>query len=241
MILLSLAALVLGLVTALSVLPASFFRVVLVLLVLNTLPAFFGLITELGKAKGALVFFGVWFFVLGIEMIALRSGFPFGYFVYEQAAGPSLLNIVPLVVPFLWTPIILGAFTLATRLNVNDLKWIFTVGGIMVFIDLLLDPAAVAHEFWYFRNSGIFYDVPVGNFVGWLFSGSLIAFLVQKPIRSTLVLASFMLSIGFFTGIAFGQLLFVPLLIGLFIIGASVTLMTRGSSSATAGVHVHVG
>ncbi len=49
----------------------------------------------------------------------------------------------------------------------------------VVAIDLVLDPAAVAIGFWAFVPPGVYYGVPVSNYVGWVISGTVAVVLVD--------------------------------------------------------------
>jgi uncharacterized membrane protein len=53
-------------------------------------------------------------------------------------------------------------------------EWrVFITAGMLVAIDLVLDPAAVSLGFWKYVHPGYWGGVPYTNFLGWMLSGLL--------------------------------------------------------------------
>jgi len=115
-------------------------------------------------------------FGLLVEWLGHTTGFPFGSYRYT-APGPSLLG-VPLLVPLGWF-----AFTLvALAVSPARLK-LWTAPLALVAWDLGLDPLMVSKGFWAFE-SGVYYGVPLSNFLGWYVSGlALVALLLRLEPR----------------------------------------------------------
>ena len=115
-------------------------------------------------------------FTWGIELIGVHTGVPYGAFQYERALGPMLLDSVPLFLPLFYLPILLNSYLLALLLLGRESglteRYLATL-AIVITMDLVLDPGAVALGFWSWFDGGIYYDVPVQNYVGWLVSGSI--------------------------------------------------------------------
>ena len=114
-------------------------------------------------------------FTWGIELTGVHTGYPYGEFRYERALGPMLLGAVPLFLPVFYFPILLNSylFTLLTLGRDASLPArYFGTLAVVIAMDLVLDPGAVALGFWGWFDGGIYYDVPVQNYLGWLLSGS---------------------------------------------------------------------
>jgi len=114
-----------------------------------------------------------------IELIGLKTGWPFGTYEYDPTLGPQLFD-VPLVVPFAWAMIAHPILCAARRLAGN---WVFLYGGFgLMAYDLFLDPQMVTAGRWTWEVTGSHVpftpEVPLSNAFGWLLSGmALIAIL----------------------------------------------------------------
>ena len=114
-----------------------------------------------------------------IELIGLKTGWPFGTYEYDPSLGPQLFD-VPLVVPFAWAMIAHPILCAARRVAGN---WVFLYGGFgLMAYDLFLDPQMVTAGRWTWEVTGSHVpftpEVPLSNAFGWLLSGmALIAIL----------------------------------------------------------------
>jgi putative membrane protein len=114
-----------------------------------------------------------------IELIGLKTGWPFGTYEYDPSLGPQLFD-VPLVVPFAWAMIAHPIICAARRVAGN---WVFLYGGFgLMAYDLFLDPQMVTAGRWTWEVTGSHVpftpEVPLSNAFGWLLSGmALIAIL----------------------------------------------------------------
>ena len=118
-----------------------------------------------------------------IEVVGVRTDWPYGAFEYGVELGPMLFDEVPLALPLFFVPLVLNAYLL-TMLVLEDrtespLVRIPVAIVAVVAIDLVLDPAAVAVGFWSFDAGGGFYEVPVSNYLGWVLSGTVAVLLVE--------------------------------------------------------------
>lgn len=122
----------------------------------------------------AWLLFGVAFgFGLAVEYVGERTGLPFGAYHYA-APGPSLFG-VPLLVPLGW-----WAFTLIALSIVPSGRKRLLAPLALVAWDLGLDPLMVSKGFWSFEGGGVYYGVPVMNFVGWYLAGLLLVWLLLR-------------------------------------------------------------
>lgn len=111
-------------------------------------------------------------FGLGVEVLGVHTGWPFGIYQYDASLGYQLFG-VPLVVPFAWVMMVHPALVAARRIAGN---WVFLYGGaILAAWDLFLDPQMVAAGRWKWEVSGSHVpftpDIPLSNALGWLLAG----------------------------------------------------------------------
>lgn len=106
-----------------------------------------------------------------IEFVGVTTGVPYGRFEYLAGFGP-VVGGVPVALPVLFVPLVVNA-VLLTHLLAVRIGWVGRVGAavtVVVVVDLVLDPAAVAVGLWTFPGGGSYYGVPASNFVGWVLS-----------------------------------------------------------------------
>jgi len=110
-----------------------------------------------------------------IELVGVRTGWPYGEFAYGVDLGPMLLGEVPLGLPVFFFPLVLNAYLLVLLLlgghAESTVKRLLATLATVILIDLVLDPGAVAIGFWIYEQ-GAFYGVPWSNYLGWLLSGA---------------------------------------------------------------------
>lgn len=110
-----------------------------------------------------------------IEFVGIRTGFPYGFFEYGIDLGPMIFGEVPLGLPVFFIPLVVNAYLLVLLLfrqrSQSFLLRLPLVIGTVLVLDLVLDPAAVAINFWNY-GSGLYYGVPLSNYLGWALSAS---------------------------------------------------------------------
>ncbi len=127
-------------------------------------------------------------YTYAIEIVGVRTDWPYGAFEYTIQLGPMLFGEVPLALPLFFIPLVLNAYLLTLLVlrewAENPLVRIPIAIAAVVGIDLVLDPAAVAIGFWAFE-SGVYYGVPVQNYIGWVISGTVAVILVDLAFERT--------------------------------------------------------
>lgn len=199
--------------------------------VLFAWPAFWALFRWLGKRDAVIMSVVLGLYALTIESIGLLTGFPYGEFLHSPILGFKLFGVVPWTVAFAWTPLILAGIVLTRRTIKSVFLRIIVLSLFLVLLDLTLDPGAVYLKFWKYETAGTYYQVPVSNFIGWLFSGLIGATIAEllvlkfKPLLPApvqLIIGCFYILL-FWTAIAFWAGLTIPLLFGVFtLIGLTV-------------------
>lgn len=185
------------------------------------------LVRWVGLLRGVLLVSALALFAVCIEAMAIKTGFPYGHFFYNTKAGIMIGDLVPMSTPFAWITIVLGSAALAAGTVTKLWQRISVTVLIMISTDLLLDPVAVALGLWYWLEPGLYYGVPVINYMGWVISASVGSLLVciythKKYIQSMYMPAGLAASLYFslllWTGIAFWKGLIVPCMVGAFLL-----------------------
>lgn len=120
-------------------------------------------------------------FTWGIEVVGVLTGLPYGEFVYQIALGPMLFDLVPLALPVFYLPLLLNSYLLAL-LFLRTPSFVRRFGltlALVLALDLVLDPGAVALGFWTWADPGTYYGVPAINYFGWLLSGTIAIAILQ--------------------------------------------------------------
>lgn len=122
-------------------------------------------------------------FTYAIEIVGVRTDWPYGAFEYGIRLGPMLFGEIPLALPLFFVPLVLNAYLLTLLVlrgwAENPVVRLGTAIAAIVGIDLVLDPAAVAIGFWAYLPPGGYYGVPLSNYGGWLLSGTVAVVLVD--------------------------------------------------------------
>ena len=123
-------------------------------------------------------------YTYAIEAVGLATGFPYGEFRYLADVGPMVAG-VPVALPLFFVPLALNAYLLAAVLLGQGARrgpsLLPVAVGLLVVVDLVLDPAAVAIGFWTY-DGGPYYGVPVSNYLGWVLSGSVAVGLIDAAL-----------------------------------------------------------
>ena len=207
---------------------------------LIALPSFVALWRYLGPGGAALSLLSLSAFGYAIETTGVATGFPYGPFYYGETLGPKVAGLVPFLLPLSWVPLVLGAVaaTAPWHAPVSRSKvprrralWILSAAVLLTLVDGVLDPGATSLGFWAWPEGGLYYGVPITNFLGWLLSSTLAAAILlvigrrrwgSAPplpglLDSTLIAVAFWTGVALFSGLLFpvvlGAVLFVYLLL----------------------------
>jgi len=126
-------------------------------------------------------------FAYAVEAVALATGWPYGTFTYGVTLGPTVAG-VPVALPLLYLPIVVDGTLLATLLlGPGAGRWHrrSLALGLLVTVDLVLDPGAVVLGFWSYAAGGAYYDVPASNYAGWLLTGAVAVWAVDAALART--------------------------------------------------------
>jgi uncharacterized membrane protein len=128
----------------------------------------------------------VWGFAVAFsaEYASTRVGIPFGLYHYTGAtAGRELfISNVPFFDPLSFPFLAYASYCLARWVLAKAEGWapLALAGVLMMLLDVVIDPLAVRGERWflgrifYYPDGGVYFGVPISNFVGWALVGSVI-------------------------------------------------------------------
>jgi bisanhydrobacterioruberin hydratase len=203
-------------------------------------PSFIALWRYLGSKVAALSLLSLSVLGFAVETIGVATGFPYGPFYYGGSLGPKVAGLVPFLLPLSWVPLVLGAVAATSRFasgagsrvfpyslgersepRSEATRWVLSAAVLLALVDGVLDPGAAALGFWVWPEGGIYYGVPMTNYLGWLFSSSLAAALlivlgrrrwgsVSPPpglLDSALIAAAFWTGVAVFSGLSFPAVL----------------------------------
>lgn len=132
------------------------------------------------------VLFGAWVWPVAwlAEFSSTRTGVPFGLYRYTGLTRGQELFVanVPLMDSISFTFLAYAAFCLA-RVALADRAvsrpvLALAAGAAMTLLDVVIDPIAVQGDRWFlgelfhYVDPGVYFGVPVSNFVGWLVVGT---------------------------------------------------------------------
>jgi uncharacterized membrane protein len=146
-------------------------------------PALFALIhgAMFYRARGVLVFVGICLVVGNIfENLGVRTGFPFGHYFFTDVMGPKIL-VVPILLGLAYVGMAYLSWTLALLILKQTERPLFgsravtlplVASASMVSWDLSMDSVwSTIVRAWIWRQGGIYFGVPLTNFLGWFVTG----------------------------------------------------------------------
>jgi uncharacterized membrane protein len=151
--------------------------------------AFFliGATRDLGAVRAVLYLLWGLGVALVAELFSTRVGIPFGLYHYtgETHGAELFLSNVPIFSPLSFPFLAYAAFCLARMAfpptwmttRRGRVRMVLAAGLLMTLLDVVIDPLAVRGDRWflghvfYYPAGGVYFGVPLSNFVGWLVVG----------------------------------------------------------------------
>jgi putative membrane protein len=125
-----------------------------------------------------------------IEYLGVSTGWPYGEFTYGISLGP-MIGEIPAALPVFFLPIVMNAYILSLlSLGERAASRLVRLGVVIpavVAMDVVLDPAAVSLGFWTYEAGGVFYDVPLSNYAGWVLSATIAVGVLDMTFDQTLL------------------------------------------------------
>jgi putative membrane protein len=107
-----------------------------------------------------------------VEVAGVNTGMIFGKYEYGNTLGTKLFD-VPLIIGINWFLLIYSAGTICEKLTYNKYIKSLIGAGLLVMLDVILEPVAVRYDFWSWDMNVI----PSQNFIAWFFVSFLLLFL----------------------------------------------------------------
>ncbi len=133
------------------------------------------------RVRGILMFVGICLAVGNIfENLGVRTGFPFGHYFFTDVMGPKIL-VVPIFLGLAYVGMAYLSWTLARLILKETEKPLkgsrvvtlaLLASAIMVSWDLSMDSVwSTIVRAWVWQQGGIYFGVPLTNFLGWFVTG----------------------------------------------------------------------
>ncbi len=100
------------------------------------------------------------------EVVAVRSGRPFGSYRYTEKLGPGWRG-VPFAVAASWAMMSRPAWTVAGLVSERRAARVLLAAGALTAWDVYVDPRMVREGYWEWPGGGRYEGVPAENFLGW--------------------------------------------------------------------------
>lgn len=114
-----------------------------------------------------------------LEALGVYTGAIFGPYTYGNTLGYQVFN-VPLVIGLNWTTLIYCIVNIVNRTGWKSYSVAALGAAFMVAIDLLIEPVAIALDFWNWEGGVI----PLQNYVAWFVFSYVVIFLANITKRN---------------------------------------------------------
>lgn len=106
----------------------------------------------------------------GIEVVGVKTAMIFGSYAYETTLGYKLLE-VPLLIGVNWLMLAYASGVVFSPLRTSIIFKSMLAALLMTGMDYIIEPVAIAHNYWDWQDSVI----PVQNYVAWF----LVSFILE--------------------------------------------------------------
>ena len=96
------------------------------------------------------------------EILGVQYGWIFGDYQYGNQLGTKLMG-VPLLIGVNWALLTVITGAIAQQFYLNKFMRVLIGVGLMLFLDLLMEPLAPVLDFWIFDGE----EAPLQNYLGW--------------------------------------------------------------------------
>tara|TARA_B100000941_G_scaffold183147_1_gene131525 strand:+ start:262 stop:912 length:651 start_codon:yes stop_codon:yes gene_type:complete len=130
---------------------------------LNLTLNFIFLIINCKGDKGVLTIIILSFFIGMItEILGVQFGWIFGDYQYGNQLGTKIIG-VPILIGVNWALLTVITGAIAQQFYLNKFMRVLIGAGLMLFLDLLMEPLAPVLDFWVFDEK----EAPLQNYLGW--------------------------------------------------------------------------
>ena len=149
----------------------------------------------IGTRRAMLVFAVSFVLAFISEYVGTVTDYPFGAYEYSSQLGYKIAKRVPFNIPTSWFYMLVASLAICGRFlpakddNVSKWWWALIGGLVLTAWDVSMDPAMVKTNHWFwqvgdlssrstfeqFIGNPIFFGMPITNWLGWLFTGIIVA------------------------------------------------------------------
>jgi bisanhydrobacterioruberin hydratase len=144
-----------------------------------------------------------------VEVIGVKTGFPFGQYYYGKAFGIKFLS-VPLLIGVNWAMLNYCSIQVIKKLGVkSNWLYIFSSAALMTGMDYLIEQICMHYQFWYFSTttSG---KAGIANYIAWFCVSMVISYFTLKKFSNhsnTMAIRLFLYQLVFFISLNLYHLL----------------------------------
>ncbi|MCI5057182.1 MAG: carotenoid biosynthesis protein [Flavobacteriales bacterium] len=110
-------------------------------------------------------FFLVFVFGFIIEVVGVKTGWPFGYYNYGDTLGFKMFE-VPLVMGLNWFLVLFGSNAIARKVTSSLILRLLLTALLATAMDFLIEPVAIDYNMWSWETEVI----PLKNYMAWFFT-----------------------------------------------------------------------
>lgn len=110
-----------------------------------------------------------------IEVAGVHTALIFGSYEYGPTLGLKMWG-VPLVIGVNWLILVYCTGVICHKMMVSPFTKAVLAGLMMVLLDVLIEPVAMAHDYWQWEEN----EIPLQNYVGWYASSFLLLWVFYK-------------------------------------------------------------
>ncbi len=160
----------------------------------------------IGSRRAMLVFVVSFCLAFISEYAGTVTDYPFGAYEYTSQLGYKMFGRVPFNIPTSWFYMLVASLAICGRFlpakDDNTSKWYWALMGGLVLTawDVSMDPAMVKTNHWFwqigsladrsafeqFIGKPIFFGMPITNWLGWLFTGIIVARVMLSIVPPTM-------------------------------------------------------
>lgn len=133
-----------------------------------------------GRSEFLKLFIPVFLLGYTIEVVGIKTGFPFGSYYYGEALGFKVFD-VPLIIGVNWFMLVMGAGYIVNKWIKPQWLRVVLASLIMVAVDYPIEQMASTLDYWHWQND----DIPAQNFVGWFVIAVIMQWLFQRIMKDT--------------------------------------------------------
>lgn len=115
---------------------------------------------------------------MSIEILGVKTGWPFGTYTYGSVLGPKVLG-VPLTIGVNWFMLSYSLGVIAHRVTKSLPLFLLLGASLMVGMDFIIEPVAIQLDYWAWQGV----DIPLSNYLAWWVISVIILYFFHRLLR----------------------------------------------------------